>query len=152
MYAIVGRLFAALGLPQTGIVQGMQPLVGYNCGHGRIGPRPAGAGAFARATVVYGLLAAGLCWLLPGLLLRSLSTDSAVVSEGQAALRLLALSYPLGGVAVLAAGYFQSLGLARNALLLTLGGALLAASSPCCCWHHGCGASTASGQPRPSPS
>ena len=125
VYAIVSRLFAALGLPQTGIVQGMQPLVGYNFGQGRFDRVRQVLGLSLRATVVYGLLAAGLCWLLPGVLLRALSTDSTVVAEGQGALRLLALSYPLGGVAILAAGYFQSLGLARNALLLALGGALL---------------------------
>ncbi|OQA13751.1 MAG: multidrug efflux pump VmrA [Chloroflexi bacterium ADurb.Bin360] len=41
------------------------------------------------------------------------------------ALRLLALSYPVSGVALLVAAYFQSVGQARQALLLTLGGILL---------------------------
>lgn len=125
VYAIVSRLFMALGLPQTGIVQGMQPLVGYNYGLRREDRVGRALALSLRGTVVYGLVAAGLCFLLPGLLLGALSTDSTVVAEGQAALRLLALSYPVGGVAILAAGYFQSLGQARYALLLTLGGALL---------------------------
>ncbi len=30
VFAIVNRLYSALNTPQTGIVQGMQPLVGYN--------------------------------------------------------------------------------------------------------------------------
>lgn len=125
VYAIVSRLFAALGIPQNGIVQGMQPLVGYNFGQGRTDRVRRALSLSLAATVVYGVIACGLCWLLPGVLLGALSREGVVISEGQTALRLLALSYPLSGVAVLVAGYFQSLGMARNALLLTLGGALL---------------------------
>jgi len=125
VYAIVSRLFAALGLPQTGIVQGMQPLVGYNFGQARFDRVRRALTLSLRATVLYGVLAAGLCWLLPGALVGLLSTERAIIAEGQTALRLLALSYPLSGVAILVAAYFQSLGLPRNALLLTLGGALL---------------------------
>ena len=32
IFAIVGRLFSSLATPQTGIVQGMQPILGYNFG------------------------------------------------------------------------------------------------------------------------
>jgi Na+-driven multidrug efflux pump len=41
------------------------------------------------------------------------------------ALGLLSLSYPLSGVALLVATYFQSVGKATQALFLTLGGILL---------------------------
>jgi putative MATE family efflux protein len=125
VYAIAGRLFSSLGIPQAGIVQGMQPLVGYNFGQGRFDRVRQAVGLSLRASVVYGLGAAALCLLLPAALMRLLTTDPAVVAGGQAALRLLALSYPLGGVALLVAAYFQSLGQARSALLLTLGGGLL---------------------------
>jgi putative MATE family efflux protein len=125
VYAIVSRLFAALGLPQNGIVQGMQPLVGYNFGQARFDRVRRALTLSLRATVGYGVFVGSLCWLLPGVLVGMLSTERAIIAEGQTALRLLALSYPLSGVAILVAAYFQSLGLPRNALLLTLGGALL---------------------------
>jgi Na+-driven multidrug efflux pump len=57
------------------------------------------------------------------------------MDEGQTALRLLALAYPLAGVGVVVASAFQSVGRATDALLLTIGGilvklpVLLAASS-----------------------
>ncbi len=46
VFAIVSRLYAAMGIPQTGIVQAMQPLVGFNFGQKRFAPRQADDHAF----------------------------------------------------------------------------------------------------------
>lgn len=48
-----------------------------------------------------------------------------MIGEGEVALRLLALACPLGGMSVLVAAYFQAIGRAKEALLLTLGGIIL---------------------------
>ena len=125
VYAIAGRLYAALGIPQAGIVQGMQPLVGYNFGRRRFERVMRAITLSLRASVVYGLLASALCLLFPAALIGLISTEPAILAEGQTALRLLSLAYPLSGVAILVAAYFQSLGKAKEALLLTLGGMLL---------------------------
>lgn len=125
VFAIVNRLYASLSMPQTGIVQGMQPLVGYNFGQKRFDRVKQTITLSLSATVVYGLLVGGLCLLIPASLIALLSKESVIVAEGQIALRLLALSYPLSGVAILVAAYFQSVGKAKDALWLTLGGILL---------------------------
>jgi Na+-driven multidrug efflux pump len=125
VFAIVNRLYASLSMPQTGIVQGMQPLVGYNFGQKRFDRVRSTLRLSLGATVVYGLLVGSLCWLIPATLIALLSKESVIVAEGQSALRFLALSYPLSGVALMVAAYFQSVGKAQKALLLTLGGILL---------------------------
>jgi putative MATE family efflux protein len=125
VYAIVGRLFAALAIPQTGLVQGMQPVVGYNYGRAQFARVRRAITLSLRATVVYGLCACLLCWLIPGFLIGLFTPEPAIVAGGRDALRLLALSYPLSGIAIMVAAYFQSLGRAREALLLAFGGALL---------------------------
>ena len=125
VYAIAGRLYAALGIPQAGIVQGMQPLVGYNFGRRRFERVTRAIALSLRATVGYGLFVTSLCLLFPAALISLISTEPAILAEGQTALRLLSLAYPLSGVAILVAAYFQSLGKAKEALLLTLGGMLL---------------------------
>ncbi len=66
-----------------------------------------------------------ICLLIPGILIGMLSHEPAIIAAGQKALRVLSLAYPLSGVAVMVAAYFQSLGRAKDALLLTLGGMLL---------------------------
>lgn len=125
VFAIVNRLYASLSMPQTGIVQGMQPLVGYNFGQKRFERVKKTISLSLGATVVYGLLVGSLCLSMPAALIALLSKESVIVAEGQIALRFLALSYPLSGVAILAAAYFQSVGKAKDALWLTLGGILL---------------------------
>jgi Na+-driven multidrug efflux pump len=125
VFAIVGRLYGALAIPQTGIVQGMQPLVGYNFGQVRFARVIRAVSLSLRTTVVYGIVVCGLCWVIPQVLIQMLSQERAIVAEGENALRLLALAYPFSGVAILVAAAFQSIGRAREALLLTLGGMLL---------------------------
>jgi len=124
VYAIISRLYSGLITPQTGIVQGMQPLVGYNFGQKKYERVKKTIALSLGAAVVYGLLICLLCLLIPGALISLLSNESMIITEGQSALRLLALSYPLAGVAVLVAAFYQSVGRAKEALLLTLGGAV----------------------------
>lgn len=125
VFAIVNRLYSTANTPQTGIVQGMQPIVGYNFGRRQF-DRVRKTIAYAlSSSAVYGLLICGLCLLMPAQLIGLLSREPAIVGEGQAALQLLALACPLGGISVMVAAYFQSVGRAREALMITLGGILL---------------------------
>lgn len=125
VYAIVNRLYASLNMPQTGIVQGMQPLVGFNFGQKKFARVWETVQLSLKSSVIYGLLILSLCLLIPAALISLLSKESAIIAEGQFALRLLALAYPLTGVAMITAASFQSIGRAKEALLLTLGGILL---------------------------
>ncbi|HML20330.1 MAG TPA: MATE family efflux transporter [Aggregatilinea sp.] len=125
VFAIVNRLFSSLNTPQAGIVQGMQPIVGYNFGQKKFDRVRKTITYSLGSSVAYGLFVGGLCLLIPAALIGLLSKESAIISEGQVALRLMAFACPLGGVSVMIAAYFQSIGQAREALLLTLGGIIL---------------------------
>lgn len=125
VFAIANRLYSALNLPQTGIVQGMQPLVGYNFGQRQFERVRRTVRLSLGATVVYGALACVFCQLMPAVLIGVLSKESAIIAEGSAALRLLALACPLIGVSMVTAVSFQAVGRAKEALLLTLGGIIL---------------------------
>jgi Na+-driven multidrug efflux pump len=125
IFAIISRLYAALNMPQTGITQGMQPIVGYNFGQQRFKRVRQTIRLAMWAAIIYGLLVCGLSWLFPASLISLLSKESTIINEGQNALRLLALSYPVGGISIMVAAYFQSVGKAREALMITLGGIIL---------------------------
>lgn len=125
VFAIVGRLYSGLMIPQTGIVQGMQPVVGYNFGQHNLGRVREAIRLSLGAAVIYGALVCALCLLIPAALIALLSRESVVIVEGQTALRLLALASPLAGVALVTAASFQAVGRVREALLLTLGGIVL---------------------------
>jgi putative MATE family efflux protein len=125
IFAIISKLYAALNMPQVGIMQGMQPIVGYNFGQKRYDRVRQTIRLSLGATVIYGLLVCSLCLLIPATLIALLSKEATIIAEGQNALRLLALAYPVSGLGILVAAYFQSVGKAKEALLLTLGGILL---------------------------
>src|SRR5436305_14344215 len=55
VFAIVNRLYSGLNTPQTGIMQGMQPILGYNCGKKRFGR--------VRKTLIYSHGIAPVCEL-----------------------------------------------------------------------------------------
>ncbi|HVU67094.1 MAG TPA: MATE family efflux transporter [Ktedonobacteraceae bacterium] len=122
VFAIVNRLYSGLNTPQIGIMQGMQPIVGYNFGQKRFGRVWQTITRSLGATVVYGSIACSLCLLLPGTLIALLSREPGLLSEGQIALRLMSLACPVSGISVVIAASFQAVGRAREAFLITLGG------------------------------
>lgn len=125
IFAIVSRLFSSLNTPQAGIVQGMQPILGYNFGKQNFERVRKTITYSLGSSVVYGLLICALCLLIPAAMIGLLSKEPVIIAEGQAALRIMALACPVGGISVMVAAYFQSAGRAREALLITLGGILL---------------------------
>jgi len=125
VFAIVGRLYSGLNTPQTGMVQGMQPIVGYNFGQKKHERVRKTIGYSLGASAVYGLLVGALCLLFPATLIGLLSKEAQIIVEGQTALRLMAFACPVGGISVMVAAYFQAVGRAKEAMLLTLGGIIL---------------------------
>lgn len=125
VFAIVSRLYSSLNMPQTGIVQGMQPIAGYNFGQKKFDRVRQTIQLSIGSSIVYGILVCCLCLVIPTAMLSLLSKESLIISEGRTALQLMALACPVGGISLLVAAFFQSAGRAREALMITLGGILL---------------------------
>ncbi|GAP07842.1 Na+-driven multidrug efflux pump [Anaerolinea thermolimosa] len=125
IYAIVGRLVSGLSTPQTGIVQGMQPILGYNYGLKQFDRVRKTILYALGSSVAYGLLVWGVSMLVPSVLIGLLSKEPEIIAGGQHALRWMSFVFPVGGISVMVAAYFQAVGRAREALILTLGGVLL---------------------------
>jgi putative efflux protein, MATE family len=125
VFAIVGKLYSGLTTPQTGIVQGMQPIVGFNFGQKKFDRVRKTINLSIISSIVYGLFICVLCLLIPVAMLNLLSKETIIISQGQSALRLFALACPVGGISILVAAFFQSIGRAKEALMLILGGIIL---------------------------
>ena len=123
VFAIVNRLYSALNMPQRGVCRGCSrwwattsarsTSTGYE-------PPPMSLST----TAVYGPLVCGICLLMPATLIGLLSKEPVIIVEGPTALRLWRWP-PLGGISVTVAAYFQAVGRAKAALLLTLGSIIL---------------------------
>ncbi|HWQ46626.1 MAG TPA: MATE family efflux transporter [Longilinea sp.] len=125
VFAILSKLYAGLITPHSGIVQGMQPIVGYNYGLQKLERVRKTIRLSLSSSFIYGLVICVVCLLFPAALIGLLSKEANIIIEGQTALRLISLAFPLTGITALVAAYFQSLGKAKHALILTLGGIIL---------------------------
>jgi putative MATE family efflux protein len=117
---VTNRILTFALMPLFGLVQGLQPAVGYNYGsraYGRV------LKAFR-----YSILSAtGLCMVVtlllqafPGTVLSIFSRDEDLLREGTGILRMMVLAMPFVGFQIIGAGVFQALGRAGSAFLLSV--------------------------------
>jgi putative MATE family efflux protein len=120
IYSVVNRLLSFTRMPVFGVVDGVQPIFGYN-----YGARHYSRVLLAiRDALLFATVLAGGFWVLlhlfPSGFLAMFSSDAALISRGVTALRIMALVIPLFTVQVLVAGLYQALGHATKALVVSL--------------------------------
>lgn len=120
VYGIIQRMLRFLFMPLFGIVQGMQPIVGYNYGAKKVSRVKRAVKLSIISTTLIATTSSGLAQLFPGPVIRLFSEEAALIKEGVYALRLVILMTPLVGVQVVGAALFQALGKAVPSIILTL--------------------------------
>jgi putative MATE family efflux protein len=121
VYAVCLRVQTFVTMPQLGISQGLQPVVGYNAGR-RLHERVLRARMLSlRATVIYGALASVVVFLLSGPLVALFLGDAHMASIAQDALRIVAVGFTAAGVPLLVSAYFQALGRPGPSYLISIG-------------------------------
>jgi putative MATE family efflux protein len=119
-YAIVGRMLMFALFPVFGITQGFLPIAGYNYGaqaYGRVEKTIATAIKYAAilASVIFVML-----MLFPLPLTKMFTSDVDVLRETPSAIRWVFAATPIIAIQLIGAAYFQAVGKAIPALLLTL--------------------------------
>jgi putative MATE family efflux protein len=119
-YAIVGRMLMFALFPVYGVTQGFLPIAGFNYGamkYNRVKETIYTAIKYASflATVVFVLL-----MLFPEAITKLFTDDAQVVIETPPAMRWVFAVTPIIAVQLIGAAYFQAIGKAKQALLLTL--------------------------------
>ena len=119
-YAIVGRMLMFALFPVYGITQGFLPIAGYNYGaqqYRRVRTTIATAIKYAAvlATVIFILL-----MVFPESITRMFTQDPDVLMETPPAMRWVFAATPIIAIQLIGAAYFQAVGKAIPALLLTL--------------------------------
>ncbi len=119
-YAIVGRMSMFALFPVFGITQGFIPIAGYNHGaqqYDRV--KAVIFTAIKYATLLGTLVFIGLM-IFPEIITRSFTQDAAVIRETPTAMRWAFSAVPVLALQLIGAAYFQAIGKALPALLLTL--------------------------------
>ncbi|MGG5488318.1 MATE family efflux transporter [Gaetbulibacter sp. PBL-D1] len=119
-YAIVGRMIMFALFPVYGITQGFLPIAGYNYGalaYSRVRETINTAIKYAviLATMVFVLL-----MVFPEFITRLFTHDAEVIKQTPSAMRWVFAATPIIAVQLIGAAYFQAIGKATPALLLTL--------------------------------
>lgn len=119
-YAIVGRMLMFALFPVYGITQGFLPIAGYNYGakqydRVRESINTAIKYAVGLATLVFVLL-----MIFPEGITRLFTSDIDVISQTPSAMRWVFAATPIIALQLIGAAYFQAIGKATPALLLTL--------------------------------
>lgn len=119
-YAIVGRMLMFALFPVFGITQGFLPIAGYNYGaqaYDRVEKTIATAIKYAAilASIIFVML---MVFPLP--ITKMFTSDAEVLKETPSAMRWVFAATPIIAVQLIGAAYFQAVGKAIPALLLTL--------------------------------
>lgn len=119
-YAIVGRMLMFALFPVYGITQGFLPIAGYNYGaknfeRVRLTIITALKYAMGLATIVFVLL-----MFFPESITKLFTDDKNVIAETPDAMRWVFAATPIIAIQLIGAAYFQAIGKAIPALLLTL--------------------------------
>jgi putative MATE family efflux protein len=120
VYGIFNRLFTFASMPLIGLIQGMQPIIGFNYGAGNFGRVKETLGLSLRIASVIALLDFVLLYVLAAFLFSIFTTDEQLVQSGVEATRILVLAVPLLGIQFVGGGMYQALGRAFPALILSI--------------------------------
>jgi len=120
VYGVVNRVIMFLFMPLFGIVQGMQPIVGYNYGANRIDRVKEAVKLSIIATTVFASVSTLFGELFPHLIIGLFDDDPELIKNGVYALRIVISMIPIIGVQIIGAALFQALGKVIPSLLLTL--------------------------------
>jgi putative MATE family efflux protein len=128
-YAVCARIQTFVMMPQLGISQGLQPIVGYNTGR-HLPERVARARTLSlRASLLYGTVVAALVVLCAGPLVNFFLPHGPAAATADHALRIIGFGLAVAGVAPLVSAYGQSVGRAAPSYLISIG-TLLAVKAP----------------------
>ncbi len=120
VYGVVNRVILFLFMPMFGIVQGMQPIVGYNYGAKRMERVKEVLKLSIMATTIFALVSTLFGELFPDRIIGMFDNDPDLISNGAIALRLIIAMIPIVGIQIVGAALFQSLGKAMPSLILSL--------------------------------
>jgi putative MATE family efflux protein len=119
-YGIINRMMMFANFPVIGITQGFMPIAGYNFGAQLWKRLKDSIYISIRAATVIAVLIFTCIMLLAPQIVGIFTTDEELIKVGVPALRISFLATPLIAIGLIGSAYFQSIGKAIPALLLTL--------------------------------
>ncbi|MBP3950356.1 MATE family efflux transporter [Bacillus suaedae] len=125
VFGIIQRIIMFTLMPMMGVMQGMQPIVGYNFGAKNMTRLRDTVAIGLKVTIAMTVIVFLLIMAVPHWFMMIFSSDQVVINEGSTFLRIMFSAVFLIGVQVVSGGLYQALGKPKQALILSLSRQLL---------------------------
>ena len=120
VFGIANRLQMFTLMPMFGIVQGLQPIVGFNYGARNYKRVRESVKLAILITTSMSIVSFLILYLFPEQLFGIFSKDIQLIAEGKSAVRIMVLATPLVGFQVVGGAFYQALGKAKPSLFLSM--------------------------------
>ena len=119
-FGIISRLTMLAIMPIFGVVQGMQPIIGFNWGEKKYQRVKDALLLSLKATSYTSLLIFIILLLFTTPIISIFSKDTELINFTANALKVIILTFPLIGIQTVTSGLYQALGKARPAFFLSI--------------------------------
>jgi putative MATE family efflux protein len=120
VYGIVNRVMMFALFPVIGIVQGFLPIAGYNYGAKNISRVISSINISIKYAIIFAAIVLTIIILFSESVVKAFTTDAELIRDSSFALIFVFMMSPLIAVQMVGSGYFQAIGKALPALLLTM--------------------------------
>ncbi|MFN7250408.1 MAG: MATE family efflux transporter [Anaerobacillus sp.] len=120
LFGIVQRISMFMLMPLVGIMQGMQPIVGYNFGANQFSRLKETVWLGLKVSTILSTAIFAVMMILPKYFMIIFSADPEVIKAGTDAIRILFATSFFIGVPVICGGIFQALGKVKESLILSM--------------------------------
>ncbi|MBW6440990.1 MATE family efflux transporter [Patescibacteria group bacterium] len=119
-FGIIMRILMLVLMPIVGLVQGLMPIIGANHG-ARNFERTYNATMLAiKVATTISMISYMIILLFPDFLVSIFTSDVALIESSKDILRIIVIGIPLVGFQMVAGGFYQALGRAKQALFISL--------------------------------
>lgn len=118
-FGVVNRLMAFSFMPVLGIVQGMQPIVGFNYGARNSARVKETISLALKVTTVMSFASFLLLFIFSEVLMRAFSSDQDLIMLGSHAMRIVVIFFVTLGLQMVGAGMYQSMGRAWASFIMS---------------------------------
>lgn len=120
IFGVVNRLIMFFHMPLFGIVQGLQPIIGYNYGAGKPARVKEALNLGIISATVVSVVSFAVLMLFPEQLVGLFTHNEELIAEAIPIVRIISMLLPIVGYQVIGASLFQALGKALPALFLSV--------------------------------
>ena len=119
-YGIIFRMFMILMMPAMGILQGSLPIIGYNYGAKKFKRVKKCLILAIKSSTTIIFIVYSLIMIFPTFFVSLFTNDSELINLTIKALRIVILFFPLVAFQTITGGYFQAIGKAKLAIIISL--------------------------------